>query len=476
MPLKLNSLKSTLLWILIPAVILTSLTSLWVSGLELRDQVNAAFDRSLAGALRSIEVNVRTESGLAMEQPFYMLEFLELTTRSTVFFRVATEDNLSEIGYTELPLPDQPLLTNQPVFYNANYFDDDLRIAAVAIRPSTALPYSPDARIIIQVGERVTSRDNFLEQVMLQTLRKDIILLLVFVLLVSAGVILALRPLKETSEKIRNRSFDDLQPIEPETLPREIRPLIQAINLHMERYARKTQAQQQFLDDASHQLRTPLSVLNMQVDYARSLARTDEMREVLGAIQNRLTSTIQLTNQMVALARVHDAAEKLRSRAPRERVDLCELCEQVAGNLLSTARRKRLDFGLDLPDHPVMVNGIGWLLAEAISNIVANAIKYCPEGACITLAVIIENERICVQVDDNGPGMSPQDIALAGKRFRRGESGKAQQGSGLGLAIVQTIAEINRAELSLEPGPGATGLRVRLAFRVYPESSHCNQK
>ena len=214
----------------------------------------------------------------------------------------------------------------------------------------------------------------------------------------------------------------------------------------------------------------------MQVDYARSLARTDEMREVLGAIQNRLTSTIQLTNQMVALARVHDAAEKLRSRAPRERVDLCELCEQVAGNLLSTARRKRLDFGLDLPDHPVMVNGIGWLLAEAISNIVANAIKYCPEGACITLAVIIENERICVQVDDNGPGMSPQDIALAGKRFRRGESGKAQQGSGLGLAIVQTIAEINRAELSLEPGPGATGLRVRLAFRVYPESSHCSQK
>lgn len=465
--MKHTSLKATLLWILIPSVILTSLISLWGSGMELREQVNTAFDRSLAGALRSIEVNIRTDSGLGMEQPFYMLEFLELTTRSTIFFRVATEDGLSEIGYPDMPMPVAPLVTGKPVFYNGRYLDEDLRIGTVAIQPPTPLPYNHDERIIIQVGERLTGRDNFLEQVLFQTLRKDLLLLVVFIGVVSAGVIIALRPLRETSEHIRNRSFDDLHPIDPDTLPGEIRPLIQAINIHMDRYARKTQAQQQFLDDASHQLRTPLSVLTMQVDYARSLARTEEMREVLDAIQTKLRATTHLTNQMVALARVNDAAEKLRARVPKETCDLCEVCEQVVGNLLTAARRKKQDFGLELPDDPVIVNGIGWLISEAVSNIVNNAITYCPEKARITVSVKSDGQKHCwIQVDDNGPGMSAHDIALAGHRFRRGESGKANHGSGLGLAIVQAIAEMNQASLRLVSGPEGVGLTVTLSFNL----------
>src|SRR5690606_20871858 len=92
-------------------------------------------------------------------------------------------------------------------------------------------------------------------------------ILLIFVLVLSAGIILALRPLKATSLQVRRRSSDDLQPIAEAALPREVRPLVQAINQHMERYARQNKMQQQFLDDTSHQLRTPLSVLTMQVDY-----------------------------------------------------------------------------------------------------------------------------------------------------------------------------------------------------------------
>src|SRR5690606_31689377 len=104
----LNSIRSTLLWILIPAIVLTSVLSLWISSVELTDRVNAAFDRALAGALQSIALNVNTESGgLAMEQPFYMIEFMELATDSRVYFRVSTEDGLSEIGYSELPLPEE---------------------------------------------------------------------------------------------------------------------------------------------------------------------------------------------------------------------------------------------------------------------------------------------------------------------------------------------------------------------------------
>src|SRR5690606_5246936 len=176
--------------------------------------------------------------------------------------------------------------------------------------------------------------------ILLQTLRKDVALLLLFILLISVGAILALRPLRETSERIRQRTSGNPRPIEEASLPREIRPLVQAINLQMERYARKTTTQQQFLDDLSHQLRTPLSALMMQNEYAKSLAKTEEMVEVLDAIHQRLSNTIQLTNQMMALGRVHDAADKLRSGESLDKVDLCGIARDIVSEFLPTAREK----------------------------------------------------------------------------------------------------------------------------------------
>src|SRR5690606_3482227 len=222
--------------------------------------------------------------------------------------------------------------------------------------------------------------------------------------------------------------------------------------------------QQQFLDDTSHQLRTPLSVLMMQVEYAKSLAKTEEMKEVLEAIQQRLNNTIQLTNQMMALGRVHDAADKLRSGQSLEDVDLCQVAREVVNDFLATAREKRQDFGLDLPESPVVVQGIGWLLHQALSNMVNNAIKYSPAQARITVSVFTQDDRAVLQVEDNGPGMSAADSAPAGARFRRGEAGPARQGSGLGLAIVQTIADINTARMHIETAPDGTGLVAQLSF------------
>src|SRR5690606_21498189 len=303
------------------------------------------------------------------------------------------EDGLSEIGYSELPLPEEMHLEDgRPVFYNGEYFGEPLRLATMALSSSERLATPLGSRIIIQVAESIAGRDEFIRRVLLQTVRKDVALLLLFVLLVSGGAILALRPLRETSEVIHQRASGNLQPIDETSLPREVRPLIRAINLHMERYARKTTTQQQFLDDTSHQLRTPLSVLMMQVEYAKSLAKTEEMKEVLEAIQQRLNNTIQLTNQMMALGRVHDAADKLRSGQSLEDVDLCQVAREVVNDFLATAREKRQDFGLDLPESPVVVQGIGWLLHQALSNMVNNAIKYSPAQARITVSVFTQDD------------------------------------------------------------------------------------
>src|SRR5690606_16489432 len=141
-----------------------------------------------------------------------------------------------------------------------------------------------------------------------------------------------------------------------------------------------------------------------------------------------------------------------------ESVDLCGVARSVVDELLASARRKQQDFGLDLPDGPVVVSGVGWLIQQALSNMVANAINYSPKGARITVSAYMEDGNAVLEVEDDGPGMSAEDMKLAGHRFRRGTQGRAQHGSGLGLAIVQTIAEINRADMQLRSVQDGTGL------------------
>ncbi|MGG4603899.1 sensor histidine kinase [Paenalcaligenes sp. Me131] len=461
----LNSLRSTLLSILIPTAVVISGISLVISSVELTEQVNAAFDRALAGALKSMEANVRTISGgLAMEQSYYMMEFMEYTISSQVYFRAVTEDGLSEIGFAGMPLPTEKLANNKPVFYNAEYLGEPLRIAAVVTQSGGRLNTFQDSRIIIQAGENVSDRNAFISKVVLQNLVQDVITLILFILLILGGTLLALRPLRKTSEAVRLRSSDNLQPIDETRLPREVRPLVQTINLHMERYALKSREQQQFLDDASHQLKTPLAVLLTQVDFARSIAKTDEMKEVLAAIQTRLNNTVQMTHQLVALSRVHDAADQLRSKAQFESVDICQVAAEVVDELWHLARAKKQDLGLELPETPVHIAGVQWLLLQAVSNVVSNAIKYCPKGATITVSVVTTGQDCVLRVEDDGPGMSDADRAKAGHRFRRGEAGKAQQGSGLGLAIVQATAQIHRATMHLTTGENNRGLVVELRF------------
>jgi len=264
----LSSLRRTLLFMLIPAALLTSGVSLFVSSMTLKDQVNAAFDRALAGALKSMSSNVLTISGgLAMEQSYYMMEFMEYTISSQVYFRVATEDGLSEIGFTGMPLPVRRLLSNQPVFYDAEYLGEPLRIAAVALESDGRLQTYQDSRILIQAGENLSERHAFIRKVIIQNLIQDMAVFSLFIVLILAGTLLALRPLRKLSAEVRHRSPDNLEPISEASLPREVRPLVQTINLHMDRYARKSREQQQFLDDASHQLKTPLAVLLTQVDF-----------------------------------------------------------------------------------------------------------------------------------------------------------------------------------------------------------------
>lgn len=472
-----RTLKSQLLWWLIPTLVFVMMGALWLSNHQLRNQVDIAYDRSLSGALRAIDHNISTASGgLAMEQPYLMLEFFELTANGSVFYRVATEDGLAEIGSPGLPMPAEPLVSGEPRFFYADYQGTPVRVAALARPMDPPLYANKGGRVIVQVAEGLDTRQAFLHQVLVRSVERDLAVILISVLVIVLGVFMALRPLARLRQEVEGRSADDLSPVSASDMPGEVLPLVAAVNLHMARFAAQARVQSQFLDDASHQLRTPLSVLRTQTAYALRETDPQEVRTALLAMQDGLDRAVRTTNQMLALARAKDASLAEGGFSP-EPVDLAELADGVIRSLLPTARARQLDIGLEAEIRPVVVQGADWLLREAVSNLVDNAIRYTSSAGEVTVRVQIDTGQARLVVEDSGPGMSAEDIARACIRFRRGAAGKNKPGAGLGLAIVGTIAEILGARLVLENRVPLPGLRAALVFTLErPEDAAPHQK
>lgn len=458
-----RSLKISLLWWMLPVLLVGTAVGMWRSGQVLQQQAESAYDRSLAGALRAIDLNVSTEAGgLALGMPYQLMDFFRMTASGRVYYRVMTEDGLAEIGHAALPMPEVLPPTGQLAFYYGRYFDEEpVRVALLVrelsppLRPAGAQGAGSN-RVIIQVAESLEDRQRDMHGLLMDVVLRDVVLLVLLALAVSAGVVLALRPLERLRDEMAGRAEDDLRPISVSGIPAEVVPLVQGINGHMARFLRRAQTQRQFLDDASHQLRTPLALLRTKVEYALRESDPAEMRAALAAMRSGLDRAERVTNQMLALARAHDARMD-GGRVQHERVDLCALLDESVRLLWSAARQKRLDYGMELPPAPVWVQGTRLLLQEAVMNLLDNAIKYTPEGGTVLSTLTRNGDEVVLAVQDSGPGMNAEDIAQAGVRFRRGQAGRGSAGAGLGLAIVSAIVTAHQGQMRLVGHGGIVG-------------------
>jgi two-component system sensor histidine kinase TctE len=252
---------------------------------------------------------------------------------------------------------------------------------------------------------------------------------------------------------VQARSPDDLTRIAETDLPAEVRPLVDAVNQQMSRTQDLVTQQRQFLDDASHQLRTHLTTLQMQADYAKREEDPAQVRAALDALGTEIGRATRSAQQLLALGRSDTVAVE-----PAE-FDLAALLREVAVDLLPLARAKRIDLGIHAPApefHAIADRG---LLREALANLVANAITYTPAEGTITLFAAGDAAGWSLNVEDDGPGLSDEERAALGQRFRRG--GRAGKGGfGLGLAIARSIAQRHRGELRLEAREAGTGLHA----------------
>jgi two-component system sensor histidine kinase TctE len=216
-------------------------------------------------------------------------------------------------------------------------------------------------------------------------------------------------------------------------------PLIEATNAVMTRLTHLLAHQKRFVRDASHQLRTPLAVLKIQV---QSALRGDvEPRQALLEINDTVDRAALLANQMLALAKV----EQLRQQAGETLLDLGEAVRAVALDLSPLIAGKDLDFSIELAPAPVLSHA--WMLQELARNLLHNAIKHTPVGAPLVVRLVCDTRTAALTVSDGGPGISAE---LAERLFQPFSAGDVRHGSGLGLAICREIAEALGGTIALE--------------------------
>ncbi|MET0211081.1 MAG: sensor histidine kinase [Burkholderiaceae bacterium] len=264
-----------------------------------------------------------------------------------------------------------------------------------------------------------------------------------------------LRPLSRLSAELEQRDLARLEPLEA-AVPAELGPLIAAFNRLFERLRRASSAQQDFLANAAHQLRTPLTSLRTEIDLALLEPHDPQVEPLLKRLQKSVDRSARLAQQMLSIARA-----EADSGGREHPLDLRDIAAQVAEDWVPRALESGVDLGFELADAPVL--GQGFLLRELLENLLHNSVNYAGTGAGITVRTGVEGEDAMLEVEDNGPGIAPDERVRALQRFQRGSESKGS-GSGLGLAIAADIAQRHRGRLALLDALGGRGLRVRVTM------------
>jgi two-component system sensor histidine kinase TctE len=242
-------------------------------------------------------------------------------------------------------------------------------------------------------------------------------------------------------------------------VPEELRPMVFSFNELMARLEENLQAQQRFIADAAHQMRTPITGLKTQADLALTEDDPEQLRRSVAKIAVSADRTAHLIGQLLTLARAESSHDKVHKF---EAVDLEFLARDMARDWVLRARGKGVDLGFEGSNWPLLIDGVPLLLREMLNNLVDNAVKYTPAGGRVTIR-LVPGEQAVVEVEDTGIGVPEQDRERVFERFYR-VLGTDADGSGLGLPICREIAELHRATIALETGVGGGGTRVVVAF------------
>lgn len=409
---------------------------------------------SIQKALNAIPGKIETyysQAQLAFQPPEYYLEK----------FNFQVWSNSKKLLLHSSGAPELPLLSSKEGFNNKLIAQQHWRVFTTS---------SLKAQTHTVLAERYDTRNELGRRIALDDLYIILLILPLAGFLIWIVVGRGLDSLESVADELANREPSHLEPVKIESLPEEIRPVIDELNKLFFRLKEAFEREARFAADAAHELRTPLAALKAQAQVALNTSDINEkniaLQKVIASV-NRNTHIVQQLLTMSKLVPDQAFSHDLDS------VDLITVTREILAMLAPSAIEKQIELAFEPSQHVANFPGTPTAISILIRNLVDNAIRYTEPQGHIIVRVYQQHTNVVLEVQDNGPGIPKKFRARVFERFFR-ELGKQSTGSGLGLAIVQQIVSLHQAEIRLDTPSSGTGLVVRVFFylktRLHSES------
>lgn len=404
--------------------------------------VDRVFDRWLLDGARSLGGQIEFADGRAQLLLSRQAETLLTYDIIDSSYYEVVQDGRHLLGQRGLPSAGarEALYAGGDRAYDARYAGADVRVAAVRVGgPGGA---TAEVRFAETLRKRQSARAD-----LLLAMAPMAILVLLAAAVIGAVVRSTINPLERIAARWNARSHVSLEPIEVDDVPRELLPFATALNDLLQRVQTMLERQQQFAANVAHQLRTPLTGLSLGLARAAEAPDVASVRAILRDMGATTQRTARVVQQLLALSRLGpEAGAKLRLGS----VDLVALAREVGESYLDPALAKGITLEFSADAEQLSVIGSADLLAEALGNLLDNALRYTPAGGHTLIAV--DAQRRSLSVADSGPGLSADERETVFGRFIRGQA-SAGDGSGLGLSIVSEIASLHGAHVFAASSP-----------------------
>lgn len=412
--------------------------------------VEKTSDRLLAGSVASILAQVSSRDGRAeVALPPWSLGLLDSPERDAVFYAVREGPRLVT-GYDDLPRLEAPK-PNETRFSYAS-----MRGYRVRVAQSTVMIPGVSDPVVVAVAQSLDSRHASVRELLFNLIGLPVLLVAVAAALVAPAVRWGLAPLRRLADDLTARAQaprPDLAPVDPAGVPSELSPAVDGFNRLMGSLERFTRALERFSADASHQLRTPLSVIIANLALLERAAATPRDKALLVDSRSAAANLLRVLSQFLALARSEAVAAEGQT-------DLKGLLREIQ---VETARAfPEVELLVRAPEAPCAARGNPVLVGELLRNLVFNACAY--GGGKVRIAIVAQETSLRMVIWDHGPGVNEADLPQMFAAFNRGAAGRSLPGTGLGLTISRSVAERLGVQVAMRLRRPRPGLVAELRF------------
>lgn len=457
------SLRARLLGFVLVAILLAALLQAATAYRGALQQADALFDDHLQQVARTLQRNALVR-GQAMDPD---TEALMSTDGFDLYVQIWSQDGTPLFRSRHSALPPRAVLG----FSDLEAGGKKLRVYSL----QTALQ-------TVQIAQDLSARSARAQALAFKAVLPFAALTPLLMLAVWWVIRRALAPIERARRQVAQRAADDLSPLLNTGLPTEVRPLVDELNALFGRVQTAFEVQRNFVADAAHELRSPLTALKLQAQALRTAnphgrdaasGEADLLPDDIARLNLGIDRAIRLVEQLLSLAR-EDAGAATPQQQPQA-IDLASVIERAVAEVLPQAIHKRIDLGMTPIANKATwrITGQGDALNTLLRNLLDNAIKYTPPGGQVDVSVNCspsatgtsgEGGACTLSVEDSGPGIARAEQTRVFDRFYRASTASAEVGSGVGLSIVKVVAERHGATVALGTSARLGGLRVDVHF------------